>query len=192
MKLSQYAKLKGVSYRTAWNWFKNDKIPNAEQIHSGTIVVNSNIIIPTQNNVVIYARVSSYQQKEDLIRQIERLNAFAAANGFIVEKVIKEIASGMNDNRTILNKILLNPNFSTILVENKDGLTRFGFNYIQNLLSIQDRKIIVINESKSTDDDLLKDLISIITSFCCRIYGIRRGINKSKNIKIELNENTCI
>lgn len=186
MKLSAYAKLKGVCYRTAWNWYNDGKIPNAEQMDNGTIIVNSKIIIQKSTNVVLYARVSSYPKKDDLDRQLARLREYASANGFIIQKEYKEIASGMNDNRKMLNKILLNTEHKTIIVENKDRLTRFGYNYIKNLLEIQDRNIIVINESSSADDDLMKDLISIITSFCCRLYGMRRGLNKAKGLKQEL------
>ena len=183
MKLSQYAKLKGVCYRTAWNWFVKGEIPNSEQLSNGTIIVNSNIIIKHSVDVVLYARVSTYQKKDDLERQLIRLREYANSNGYIIKKEYKEIASGMNDNRKILNKILLDVNNKTIIVENKDRLTRFGFNYINNLLKLQDREIVVINENNSPDDDLMKDLISMITSFCCRLYGMRRGLNKKKDIK---------
>ena len=188
MKLSEYAKLKGVTYRTAWTWFQNGKIPNSEQMDNGTIIVNSKIKIDKSDNVVLYARVSTYQKKDDLDRQLTRLREFAIANGYTIKKEYKEIASGMNDNRKILNKILLNQDNKTIIVENKDRLTRFGFNYIKNLLELQDRFIIVVNENNSPDDDLMKDLISIITSFCCRLYGMRRGLNKSKSIKETIKE----
>lgn len=186
MKLSDYAKLKGVTYKTAWNWFKANKIANVEQMDNGTIIVNSNIIIPKIENVVLYARVSTYQKKDDLERQLIRLREYANSNGYIIKKEYKEIASGMNDNRKLLNKILLDATNKTIIVENKDRLTRFGFNYLKNLLFIQDRIIIVMNETNSADEDLMKDFISIITSFCCRLYGMRRGLNKSKNIKTTL------
>jgi predicted site-specific integrase-resolvase len=188
MKLSDYAKLKGVCYRTAWNWYNNGKIPNCEQLDNGTIIVNSKIKIEKANDVVLYARVSTYQKKDDLNRQLERLREFANSNGYIIKKEYKEIASGMNDNRKILNKILTNQDNKVIIVENKDRLTRFGFNYIKNLLELQDRFIIVTNENLSPDDDLMKDLISIITSFCCRLYGMRRGLNKSKQIKNTINK----
>ena len=188
MKLSDYAKLKGVCYRTAWNWFQAGKIQNTEQLDNGTIIINSKIIIQKSKDVILYSRVSSYEQKDDLNRQLIRLREFANSNGYIIKKEFKEIASGMNDNRKILNKILTNQDYKVIIIENKDRLTRFGFNYIKTLLELQDRFIITINESNSKDDDIIKDLISIITSFCCRLYGMRRGLNKSKNIKIELNK----
>ena len=186
MKLSEFAKLKGVTYRTAWNWYNSGKIPNSEQMDNGTILVNTKIKINKAQDVVLYARVSTYQKKDDLNRQLDRLREYANANGYIIKKEYKEIASGMNDNRKILNKILTNQDNKVIIVENKDRLTRFGFNYIKNLLELQDRFIEVMNETSSQDEDLMKDLISIITSFCCRLYGMRRGLNKSKEIKENL------
>ena len=188
MKLSDFAKNKGVTYRTAWNWFKAGKLPNAEQMDNGTIIVNTNIKIKKDIFVVLYARVSTYTKKDDLNRQMDRLREYAISKGYIVKKEIKEIASGMNDNRPKLNKILKNQDYKTIIVENKDRLTRFGFNYISQLLENEDRFIEVVNETTDDKEDLMKDLISIITSFCCRLYGMRRGLNKTKNIKQELNK----
>jgi hypothetical protein len=100
-------------------------------------------------------------------------------------KAEKEVASGMNDNRRELNKIfndLDSKNF-TLIIENKDRLTRFGFRYIEKFIYSKNSKLIVINSSDDDQQDLMKDLISIITSFCCRIYGLRRGANKARNIK---------
>ena len=188
MKLSEYAKLKGVCYRTAWNWFVSGKISNSEQMDNGTIIVNSQIMTKRDENVVLYARVSTYAKKDDLNRQMERLRDFSDSKGYFVKKEFKEIASGMNDNRKMLNKILEEQNYKTIIVENKDRLTRFGFNYIQTLLKGQDREVVVINESRTEEDDLMKDFISVITSFCCRLYGMRKGLKKAKNIKSQLND----
>ena len=93
----------------------------------------------------------------------------------------------MNDNRKQLNTLLDQP-IGTIIVENKDRLTRFGFNYLNNLYSKLGGNIIVINTAESDQEDLIKDLISIITSFCCRLYGMRRGYNKAKEIKASIQQ----
>lgn len=73
-----------------------------------------------------------------------------------------------------------------ILVENKDRLTRFGFNYLKRLLKNQGTEIIVINEAEEDRVDLIKDLCSVIYSFCARLYGMRRAANKARKIKDEL------
>ena len=99
-----------------------------------------------------------------------------------MDLVHKEIASGLNDNRRKLNSILSDKTITRIVVENKDRLTRFGFNYIQTLLSIDDREIVVINKNQEKDQDLIQDFVSIITSMAARVYGNRRSKNKTKEI----------
>ncbi len=88
----------------------------------------------------------------------------------------------MNDSRAQLMKLLDKP-IGTIVVENKDRLTRFGFNYIEKMYAQMGGDILVINRDQTKEDDLMKDLVSVITSFCCRMYGIRRGKNKAKKIR---------
>lgn len=189
IKLSKYAKHFNISYRTAHRHFHNGNIPyETKTLPTGTILVN---LVNLQNEIfanrdaIIYCRVSSTNKKEDLLRQIQRCENFAISNGFNIVKTYKEIASGMNDNRRELNKLfdeLPNKNF-TIIIENKDRLTRFGFNYIKRFVEQMGSKINVINVNDDDQVDLIKDLVSIITSFCCRLYGLRRGANKAREIK---------
>jgi predicted site-specific integrase-resolvase len=184
MKLSDWAKTQGICYRTAYNWFHAGKMPcRAEQLPSGTILVYPDAEVkPANKEATVYCRVSTYERKDCLTGQAERCAAFAAANGISVSTVVKEIASGMNDKRPKLMKILTDPP-EVLIVENKDRLTRFGFNYIKTLLNNQGCIVMVLNESETDEQDLMKDLVSIITSFCCRLYGMRRGINRAKEIK---------
>lgn len=186
MKLSQWAKLKGISYVTAYRLAKSNKIEGLQILPTGTILVNETIL-PKTNINVIYARVSSHSRKNELQYQVDRISSFANLNGYQIHHVYKEIASGMNDNRTQLWK-MLNSNPSTIFIENKDRLTRFGFNYLKNLLEKLNIKIVVLNVD-TDETDLIKDLVSVITSFCCRLYGMRRGYNKAKNIQNSINKN---
>lgn len=183
MKLSKWAKQKGICYRTAWNWFHNNQIPNAQQLPSGTIIVNE---YSQPNNkkqkVAIYCRVSSHSRKHELEYQVKRCEEFCMAKGLSVTKIFKEVASGMNDKRKKLLELFeYEPDI--IIVENKDRLTRFGFNYIETLLTKLNKEIIVINETHEDEKDLMQDMISIVTSFCCRLYGLRRGQNTAKKIK---------
>jgi predicted site-specific integrase-resolvase len=76
-----------------------------------------------------------------------------------------------------------------LVILHKDRLTRFGFNYIKKCIESNNGNIIVINPEKTDQDDLLKDFIAIITSFCCRLYGARRGQSKALKIKQEINQN---
>lgn len=194
MKLSHYAKKIGVTYRTAFRWFQEGTLPEnvkATQTPTGTIIIEElQNETTTQKVVYIYCRVSSYEKRNDLERQVDRCQTYCAAKGYKVAKVYKEIGSGMNDNRIQLKKMLTTvPDI--IVVENKDRLTRFGFNYLNLLLNKLNCEIEVICVEDDNEKDLMKDLNSIITSFCCRLYGIRRGYNKAKNIKIQI-ENSSI
>ena len=181
MKLSKYAKELGVDYRTAWNWFKSGKIEGAYQTPTGTVIVPD--IKNEQSKtygVILYARTSSSQNKDLLDNQVKRLEDYAAAKGYKVKQVVKEFESGLNDERKQLTKILQENKYDKIIVEHKDRLTRFGFNYIQLLTG---DRIEVINESKEKDEDLVKDLISIIHCFSARIYGLRRSQRLKSKIK---------
>jgi predicted site-specific integrase-resolvase len=184
MKLSVWAKQQGITYKTAWKWVRNDTMPCPfEILPTGTIIVHPNQPPKSSpSNVFIYGRVSTTKQKDDLVRQIHRCNDFAAAKGLSIDKTFSEIASGMNDKRPQLTK-MLNMQPSIIIVEHKDRLTRFGFNYIELLLKQQNCEILVINKEDQDENDLMADMISIVTSFCCRLYGKRRGKNTSDKIK---------
>jgi len=186
MKLSDWAREQRIHYNTAYRWFKLGKIKDAFQMDTGTIIVpDYNIHENKEEKIVLYARVSSQKQKEDLNRQIERLEQFASSNGYVIDKTFKEIASGMNDKRKQLC-LMLDYKPTKIIVEHKDRLTRFGFNYIETLLEQLGCEIILLNKEKEEKSDLIKDLVSIITSFCCRLYGLRKGQNKAKRIKEQL------
>lgn len=184
LKLSDYAKKIGVNYRTAWNWYKSG-ILDAVQMPTGTIIVkeNENQIV---DYVVIYARVSSSENKNNLDTQAERLVGYATAKGYQIKEVVKEIGSGVNDNRQRLQKILREGKATIIVVEHKDRLTRFGFNYLSTLLEKQGCHIEIVNETGNDKDDLMQDLVSIITSMCARYYGLRRSKRKTEKIIQEL------
>lgn len=178
MKLSIWAKRQGISYRTAWRWFKEGKLPViAEQTQTGTILIKEEDV--PSNAVAIYARVSSADQKKDLDQQIARLVLYANKNGLVVAHAITEIGSGLNGHRPKLMKLLANSNIKIILVEHRDRLMRFGIEYVESALAAQNRKLIVANQSE-LKDDLVQDMIEVLTSFCARLYGRRSAKNKAK------------
>lgn len=185
MKLSKWAELKGIHYNTALKWFHAGRIPNAYQLDTGTILVEEGSDVNKQGPVCLYARVSSQSRKKEIQYQVDRLSQFALARGLQVDKVYSEVASGMNDKRTKLWK-MIDSKPSMIIIENKDRLTRFGFEYLERLLNRLGCEVVVINRDQEDEADLMKDMVSIITSFCCRLYGLRRGQNKAKAIKDEL------
>jgi putative resolvase len=187
MKLSKWAKNKGIQYGTALKWFHQGKIEGAYQIDTGTILVEDSLNSKKINKVFIYSRVSSTNRRKELNYQIDRISQFANSRGYTIDKIYKEVASGMNDNRTQLWN-MINETPTHIIIENKDRLTRFGFNYLEKLLNKLGCEVIVMNKDREDETDLMKDLVSIITSFCCRLYGLRRGQNKANKIREELNK----
>ena len=180
-KLSDYAKKFNVTYRTAWNRFKKGKIEGAFIDESNHVLIPINKI-EKKNNVIIYSRVSNSDRKDNLDRQSDRLYNYAINNGYTVVGNVKEIGSGLNDNRTKLIKLLKQNDWDILLVENKDRLTRFGFNYIETLLNISNKEIIVVNKTNDDKTDLIQDLVSIIYSFSARMYGLRKKKNKQEII----------
>ena len=188
MKLSEYARRIGVKRHTAYRWFKRGEIPNAVQLPSGTIYVPDEIfetdMKSKQGLTVVYARVSSSEQrKTSLETQAERLSQFAIANGWVVDKVIKEVGSGLNDERKKLTELLLSDEpISRIIVEHKDKLARFGFNYLEVLAKKRGFEIIVVNPTVTDYDDLMRDFVSIVTSFCAQLYSRRRAKRRAEEI----------
>lgn len=185
MKLRDWAKKNDLGYKRAWDLFKIGKIPNSRKLASGSIVVE-NDIINIEDKIVIYTRVSSSENKNNLEKQADRLVSYCNAKGWKVEKVVKEIGSGLNDNRKQLEKLLLDKSVTKIVVEHSDRFSRFGMNYIEKLMQNQGRSIEIVNKQSNDRDDLMQDFVSIITSFTARLYGQRRTKRKTEQLIKEL------
>ena len=193
IKASEYAKKMSLNVRTVYRYYHNGKIKGYQDKETGTIFIlnpfkNENNEDNLKNKVVLYARVSSSENKTNLESQLEKLRLFASAKGYQIVKEIKDIGSGLNDNRSKLNELFekeLN-NFEILLVEHKDRLTRFGFNYIDILLKSHNKKIEVINLVDNNKEELIQDFVSVITSFCARIYSQRISKRKVEKLIKEL------
>lgn len=128
---------------------------------------------------VIYARVSSQKQKKEgnLERQIERLRNYCSAKGYVIADVITDVASGLKEDRKGLLRLfnyVENHEIDVVVVEFKDRLTRFGFEYLQRYFNSHGVKIEVVEQTdKSYFEELIEDFVSIIISFAGRIYGKR-------------------
>lgn len=187
-KISKYAKLQGVSYRTIWNWLYAGKVKYERDATNHVWIIEDEPQPKRQPLVAVYTRVSSSENKSNLDTQAERLISYCNAKGYKVEKVVKEIGSGLNDNRQKLEKLLTDETIGIIVVEHKDRLARFGLNYIEKLLGMQGRKIEIVNNMQGEREDLMQDFVSIITSFCARLYGQRRGKRNTEKLIKELSE----
>ena len=187
MKLSTYAKKLGLTYKTVWRLWKEGKL-DAYQLPTGTVIVREEIKDKLPNKICIYTRVSSSENKDNLKRQAERLKEYAIARGYQIYKIVEEVGSGVNDNRKKLSQILKDKDYNKLIVEHKDRLTRFGFNDISILFNQLGKEIEVVNETDNSKQDLMQDFISIITSFCARLYGLRRSKRKTEKIIKELKD----
>lgn len=191
IKLAEYAKLVGLHYRTVERHFHEGKLDGFIS-HTGRMYVRNPHYQQESKKIdgqkaILYARVSSTVNKGGLDGQIERLRAYASAKGYQIVGEYKEIASGLNDHRKCLLQIFKRDDYNILLSEHKDRLTRFGFNYIESLLANQEVKVEIINQIETKDQEIMDDFISIITSFCGRIYGTKRRAKTQKIIE-ELNE----
>ena len=172
---------------TLYQWKAKGKI-NAKQLSTKKILYDIDSFEefqPKRKQNVIYARVSSTKQADDLSKQIEIVKSYAISNGVKIDKVYKDIASGMNENRKELNSMLREifaGNIDKVFVSYKDRLTRFGFDYFKNIFSEFGVEIVVIDELEETNSDFQKelsnDLISIIHNFSMKLYS-----NKRKKLK---------
>ena len=190
IKLTTFAKLNDVTPRTIWNWIYKGivKYERTSTNRVFIIIDDDNNMKIKQPNVAIYARVSSAENKNNLEKQKDRLISYANAKGYKISKIVSEIGSGLNDQRPNLEKLLMDKTIDIIVVEHKDRLARFGTNYIEKLLSLDNRKIEVINPQMNEKDDLMQDFVSIITSFCARLYGKRRTKRQTEKLINELNK----
>jgi putative resolvase len=179
VKLSDYAKQVGVTYKTAYQWWKAGQL-DAYQLPTGTIIVRE--AKPSATGVALYARVSSADQKADLTRQMQRLRDYAAARGYQVMAEVTEIASGLNDERPKLTKLLTDAQVGVIVVEHRGRLTRFGYGYIAALLEHEGRRVEAIYPS-DTGNDLVDDFVAVITSMAARIYGRRNAKRRAAQIQ---------
>jgi putative resolvase len=143
---------------------------------TGTILVDP--VVPISTGAVLYARVSSADQKADLERQLGRLVVFAGQTGLTVVGTVSEIGSGLNGKRPRLLKALANKSVGVLVVEHRDRLARFGSEYIEAALLASGRKIVVVDNTEMKDD-LVQDMIDVLTSFCARLYGRRSARNKA-------------
>lgn len=171
IKLSEWARREGISYLTAWRWWKTGRLPvPARQTPSGTILLD--LPYPVQGRTVVYARVSSHDQRGDLACQVARVTASATEQGSSVDDVVTDIGSGLNGKFPKFRRLLADASVATLIVGHRDRLACFGVEYLEAALAAQGRRMVVADPNESTDD-LVRDMVEVLTSFCARLYGLR-------------------
>ncbi|HEX6526215.1 MAG TPA: IS607 family transposase [Streptosporangiaceae bacterium] len=178
MKLAERARANGVHPQTAYRWFREDRMPvPARRLDSGTIWVDA-VPADEAGRTVVYTRVSSHDQRQDLDRQVARLTGWATANGHVVGEVVTEAGSGLNGKRPKLRRILPDPSASVVVAGHRDRLARFGAGHLEAALSVHGRKVVAAGPGE-TADDLVRDMIDVLTSMCARLYGRRGARNRA-------------
>jgi predicted site-specific integrase-resolvase len=177
MNLKEWAAREGVGYSTARRWFDEGRLPVPARRVGGLILVGDATPAPS-GATVVYARVSSADQKPDLDRQVARVTAWATAQNLPVDRVVTEVGSALNGHRRKFLALLRDPSAAVIAVEHRDRFARFGAEYVEAALAAQGRRLMVADPSE-VDDDLVRDVTEILTSLCARLYGRRAAANRA-------------
>ena len=177
---------------TAWGrLYGFDKATTARMHHAGKLPPELQIeqlpnrryyvVVPAENDgrCVVYARVSSGDQKEDLDRQVGRVVEWATQQGYRPDEVVKEIGSGLKGNRRWLRRVIADPTVKVIVVEHRERLCRFGFEYLEAALAGRGARIVVKDQGE-VEDDLVRDVTEVMPSLCARLYGRRSAKRRAE------------
>jgi putative resolvase len=182
VNLTQWARSQGIHPQTAYRWFREDRLPvPAVRVNSRTVLVapDAALVTAAQGGIGLYARVSSHDQEADLDRQIARLSAWAAQAGGSVVRVEAEVGSGMNGARSKVRRLLADPAVSAVVVEHRDRLGRMNTELVEAALAAHGRRLVVLDPDE-VNDDLVRDMTEVLTSFCARLYGRRSARNRAE------------
>jgi putative resolvase len=182
VNLTDWARTQGIAPRTAYRWFREGTLPvPAERVGPRTILVNvdANTSPSATGGVGLYGRVSSHEQRADLERQVARLSQWAAKAGHQVVRVESEIGSGMNGGRTKARRLLADPKVTVVVIEHRDRLGRMNTELVEAALEAAGRRLVVLDDGE-VDDDLVRDMVEMLTSFCARLYGRRSAKTRAR------------
>ncbi|HUD01171.1 MAG TPA: IS607 family transposase [Rhabdochlamydiaceae bacterium] len=186
--IGKAAKELGVSKDTLRRWeavgkIKSERTPRGHRRYDlAKLLGISSRISPDKKNTIAYARVSSHDQKEDLQRQVQLLESFCAANGWTYE-AIQDLGSGLNYQKRGLQKLIqkiCSGKIDRLVLTHKDRLLRFGAELIFSLCEQFGIEVILLNKTENAkfEDDLVQDVLEIITVFSARLYGARSRKNQ--------------
>ena len=177
ISLTAWGRLYGFDKATTARMHHAGKLPpelQVEQLPNGRYYV----VVPPESDgrCVVYARVSSADQEDDLDRQVGRVVEWATQQGCRPDEVVKEIGSGLNVNR---RRLVADHTVGTIVVEHRERLSRFGFEYVEAALAGRGARILVMEEGE-LEDDLVRDVTEVMTSLCVRLYGRRSARRRAE------------
>ena len=180
--LSRWAKRCGISYRTAWRWFRDNRLPEdviAQQMPTGTILIRDGRISRDAGAVeeaVIYARVNPREDFSLLQVQIESCRSFCMARGWTIKRIVREVAPGVGLQRVKLTR-LIQQRTPRLVVATPSVLSRFDFRLYDTLWQHMDSELVVVDRSEEIGGHggALEDLPDAINIICHRHYGPKRG-----------------
>lgn len=200
--IGQFSKLIGKTNQTLRNWDKDGTLKPHHVSESGYRYYSQEQLnhflglkqeVQLNKKTIGYCRVSSNKQKDDLERQIENVKTYMYAKGYSFE-IISDIGSGINYNKKGLNQLIdmiTNSEVEKIVILYKDRLIRFGYELIENLCNKYGTTIEIIDNTEKTEEqELVEDMIEIVTVFSERLQGKRANKTK-KMIKELLEDDTC-
>ena len=186
IKIGEAAKALGVSIQTLRRWELEGQLLPVQKSKGGTRYYSYDDLVGLKKSetdlTIGYARVSSHDQKNDLTRQVERLENYCAAKGWNYE-IIRDLGSGMNYSKKGLRQLIdliLERKIKRLVLTHKDRLLRFGSELIFALCETRHIEVVLINQGDdvSFEEELTKDVLEIITVFSARLYGARSHKNK--------------
>ena len=176
--MKEASEMLGVNIRTLQRWDEEGKMHCVRTVGGKRRVPESEIKrilgLHEERKIVGYARVSSHTQRDDLERQIEAIKQYAKEHGWNIE-ILKDIGSGLNEDRKSFQKLIkmvMDKEVSKVIVTSPDRLTRFGFKTLQQFFQSYGTEIIIINQEEKKEE-LVEDLITIISNFAGKLYGMR-------------------
>ena len=184
-KPKEFAKLLNVSVKTLQRWDRektliaNRTLTNRRYYTYDQYLQFKGIVKDADfRKIVIYTRVSTRNQSDDLENQVDFLQTYANAKGLIADEIIRDYGSGLNYNRKKWNQLLvevMENKIKMILVSHKDRFVRFGFDWFEKFCNKFNVEIVVVkNEKLSPHEELVQDIVSILHVFSCRLYGLRK------------------
>jgi len=195
VKSKEFKKILGLSNQALYERRKKGQLKYKKVNKVYFYWLEENIETDTSRYNIIYCRVSNTKQKDDLDKQEQILKEYAISNGYKIDYVFKDIASGMNESRKDLNeliKLVVENKVNKVFISYKDRLTRFGYNYFEYIFKMFGTEIEVVNLTKEEDfqTELTQDLISIIHHFSMKMYSNRRKeLNALKKVLQQKSEN---
>ncbi|MFB9248108.1 IS607 family transposase [Sphaerisporangium melleum] len=179
MRLSDWARRSGMRYQTAWQWARDGKmpVPVVKTAAGRCPVLGQTAEMP--GRTVAYCRVWSAGQEGDLERQAGRVVTAATGMGSSFAEVVAEVGSGLNGTRPKPARLLGDAQVSSIVVEHRDRLARFGLEHLTAALEAAGRRIVIIDDAQ-VDDDLAADATGVLISWGARLYGRRSVARRAR------------